>query len=359
MPEPLKNCYNTQFIQSLANELAQSYADFDQQGFVEYIFDKKWADRELKARMRHISGAFVVFIPLEYVQILNVLKTIKPKALGFEYMFLPDFVECFGLDDYQHSVDALAYFTQFASAEFAVRAFIKQDSHKMMAQMRVWANSDDEHLRRLASEGCRPRLPWACALPEFKQEPSLILPILQVLKNDNSLYVRRSVANNINDIAKDNPEIVVKIAQDWLGENSEVDWVVKHGCRTLLKQANPEIMALFGWEKPTGIIVQDFKISPLINFGGVLEFCFKLCSKQEKLGKLRLEYGIDFMKKNGKTSRKIFKISETNTTQDEKIISKKHNFKTISTRIYYPGKHQLAIIVNGVELDCLPFELCQ
>ena len=115
-------------------------------------------------------------------------------------------------------------------------------------------------VRRLASEGCRPRLPWAMALPNLKENPAPIIPILENLKNDPARFVRLSVANNLNDIAKDNPEIVIDLVKKWKGESKEVDWIIKHGCRTLLKQGNPEVMELFGFNSTiSNICVEDSK----------------------------------------------------------------------------------------------------
>jgi len=359
MPEPLKNLYSAQLINTLCEQIVNQYVDFDADGFTKYVFDKEWENRELKERMVHISKSFRIFIPKKYSETLEILKAVSPKFDGFEYMFLPGFVELYGLDNYEDSIIALEHFTEYASSEFAVRPFIKQYKNKMMVQMNVWAESTNHHVRRLATEGCRPRLPWAMALPEFKKDPSLILPILEKLKNDESEYVRRSVANNLNDISKDNPDIVIEIARKWLGYSKELDWVTRHGCRTLLKQGHPEIMELFGFLKPEHIEIKDFTVQKLVEKGENIEFSFKLESKKQQLGKLRIEYVIDFMKKNGTQSRKVFKLSESQNQTNEKIINKSHSFKKISTRSYYAGIHSLAILVNGHELSCIEFLLIE
>jgi len=227
----------------------------------------------------------------------------------------------------------------------------------MMAQMGLWAESKSHHVRRLASEGCRPRLPWAMALPEFKQEPGPVLLVLEKLKNDESEYVRRSVANNLNDISKDNPQLVIEVARNWLGDNRKLDWVVKHACRTLLKQGQPEIMELFGFAKPDHIKIKEFVAQPSVEIGDNLDFSFTLETQHKKLGKLRIEYVIDFVKKNGNLSRKIFKISESDTKNNSKTVTKSHSFKKISTRKYYAGNHVISIIVNGHEMASTEFLL--
>jgi 3-methyladenine DNA glycosylase AlkC len=223
VPEPLKNLYNKSFFNELINVLCQVYPCFPHQRFLKLIFDDDWDEKELKARMRHITLCLHQCLP-DYDQAIPILKAAAAHFQNtFEHMFFPDYVECYGLDDYDISVDALEHFTQFSSSEFAVRPFIIKYPDKMMSQMNRWATHDNEHVRRLASEGCRPRLPWAMQLPLFKLDPAPVMHTLARLKNDESLYVRRSVANNLNDISKDHPEIVVQIAKSWFGNNKHTD----------------------------------------------------------------------------------------------------------------------------------------
>ena len=210
----------------------------------------------------------------------------------------------------------------------------------------------NEHRRRLASEGCRPRLPWAIGLPKYKNDPSAILPILETLKEDESEYVRRSVANNLNDISKDNPKVVIEIAKKWKGLDlgPETDKLIKHGCRTLLKQGDPKTIKLFGFRVPKDIQVKKFKVTKEIKMGEEIEFAFTLNTDKKKLGLLRIEYIIEFVRQNNKTGKKVFKISEGHYAETERNITKKHSFKPISTRKYYAGKHSVSVVVNGREL---------
>ena len=196
------------------------------------------------------------------------------------------------------------------------------------------------------------------ALPPLKKDPTPILPILESLKNDPSEYVRRSVANNINDIAKDNPEMVIEIAKKWKGISKEVDWVIKHGSRTLLKQGHPEILKYYGLGHE-GLEVSDFTIqTPKVAIGEYLEFLFKIKNTDTKPRTIRLEYGLYYLKKNGNQNRKVFKISERELTAGEEIlIERKQSFKVITTRVFHKGEHRLSIIVNGVEKEELSFEL--
>ncbi|KAA3658552.1 MAG: DNA alkylation repair protein [Calditrichaeota bacterium] len=349
MAEPFKELFNQEFVNDLADAVKQQYKAFDAVEFKACVLDREWPARELKQRMRHISSSLQDFLPNDYGQSLEILKKTSQAFSGLAHIVFADFVEIYGLDHFSASVEALALFTQNSSAEFAVRPFIKKYPVKMMQQMEKWAVSDNEHLRRLASEGCRPRLPWAMALPQFKKDPLPVLEILGLLKNDPSEYVRKSVANNLNDISKDNPEIVLGRAKKWLGKSKETDWIVKHGCRTLLRAGNTGALLLLGYEEPANIRISALNVTPVIKMGETIEFSFSVTAEEGMLGKLRLEYIIDFMKANGKTSPKIFKISEGDFESEKRDIVKNHSFRPITTRKYYPGTHGLKIIVNGVQ----------
>ena len=358
MAEPLKNVYSPEFVGRLVGELKSVWGTFDGESFTNSIFDADWEGRELKDRMGHIAVNLRRFLPDEYEEALEILKQVAPRfEQGFECMFFPDFVEKYGINQYDESIVALEVFTQYSSSEFAVRPFIMEYPKRMMGQMKRWARSKNHHVRRLASEGCRPRLPWAMALPVFKKDPEPVIEILETLRGDESEYVRRSVANNLNDISKDHPNRVMEIAGEWLGNSPETDGVVKHACRTLLKAGDSRALALFGYAAPEGIALGDLRLSASVPWEGALEFEFALTTKRGDLGRLRIEYGIDYLKKNGKRSRKVFKISESEVAETEKRVQRTQSFRSISTRRHYPGVHGLAIIVNGQELGAAEFVL--
>jgi 3-methyladenine DNA glycosylase AlkC len=357
MPEPLKNLYNREFISELCKYLQLEIDTFDTQRFTASVFDDEWNRKELKQRMQHISSMLQACWPDQYRKAIGILKPVSGNFSGLQHMIFPSFVELFGIDDFETSMQALEYFTSNSSSEFAVRPYIKRYPAETMQQMEAWASSSNEHVRRLASEGCRPRLPWAMALPAFKKDPAPVIRILNILKNDESEYVRRSVANNLNDISKDHPGMVVEIARQWLGDNKATDRLVKHACRSLLKQGEPRLLETFGFKKPDHIEISGFVVQNCVDFGGELAFSFRLQTQNKKLGKLRIEYAIDFMKHNGTRRRKIFQVSESESAGTSKTINKRHSFKPISTRKYYPGGHGLAVLVNGVELVCADFQL--
>ena len=358
----LKDWYNQAFYDKLSDAFEKHYSSFNRKKFLALIFDEQWKNRELKERMHHTAVVINQILNGTYADKIAILNHVAPYCDdGFLGILFPDFVQSFGLEEENKaiSIKALEHFTKYSSSEFAVRPFIIKYTNEMMEKMTEWAKHENHHVRRLASEGCRPRLPWAMSLPAFKKDPSLILPILEVLKNDTSEYVRRSVANNLNDISKDHPDLVLKIAKSWLGESKEVDWVVKHACRTLLKQGNSQAMTLFGFATPNDIQITNLQIEDnSIKIGNHSYFSFTVTNSTNSSTKLRLEYGIYYMKSNGKQNRKVFKISEKEYKANaSETIRKKQHFKNLTTRKHYTGEHKLSIIVNGVEKETIKFQL--
>jgi len=362
MADLLKDMYSKDYINKLATDINAVYSQFQAEDFVSSIMDKTWDSLELKGRMRQITINLGKFLPTDYAEAISIIDRVISDYgswLDGFCIYFPDFVEVYGQDEsnWDISIAALERYTSHASAEFAVRPFIINHQERMMAQMYTWSEHENENVRRLASEGCRPALPWAQALPKYKKDPTPILPILEQLKTDPSMFVRKSVANNLNDISKTHPDLVAKLAKDWYGKNELTDWIVKHGCRTLLKKGNRDVLAIFGFENAASINVSDFAIDKAsVSIGEDIKFSFSI--KTTEATKARLEYGIDFMKANGKQNRKIFQISEVMLKANEtKSYTKNHSFANLSTRKHYPGTHGITLIVNGAEQETLNFEV--
>jgi 3-methyladenine DNA glycosylase AlkC len=315
--------------------------------------------------MKHTTSVFHTFLPDDFPKatkliekIITQLRKDKGNEDRLVFAFFPDYIETYGLNDLKSSVKAIEFITQFVSCEFAVRPFLLKFGKPMMDQMITWSLHENHKVRRLASEGSRSRLPWGMALPEFKKDPMPLLPLLENLKNDPSEWVRKSVANNINDIAKDNPEVVLSIAAKWKGISKETDAIIKHGCRTLLKQGHAKILKHYGLNA-TGIIISSFKIiTPKVKIGDPVEFHFTVQNSTSKNKTIRLEYAMYYNKANGQLSKKVFKISERAFRSGETAsIKRKQSFKLITTRKFYVGKHKLSLIINGEEKEAKTFEL--
>ncbi len=359
MPEKLTDILLTgESVGQLADQVRAAYPAFDREEFLALVFDDAWHSRELKDRMRHVAQCLYEALPEDYPTALEILKKVAPSVRGFEAISLPEFVGRYGLDHWELSLPALAFFTRFGSSEYGIRPFLKQDPERAIAYMIQWAEHENEHVRRLASEGCRPRLPWGMALVAFKKNPSLILPVLEKLKNDESEYVRKSVANNLNDISKDHPDVVLDTCERWYGQSRRTDWIVRRALRTLLKAGNRRALLLFGFADPTCIHVEELTLDrDSLQIGDVLQYSFRLRVDGEEPRKIRLELGIDYVKKRGQLSRKLFAMKEDTFAPGTHVVSRSVGFADQSTRKHNPGEHHIAIIVNGVEKATASFEL--
>jgi 3-methyladenine DNA glycosylase AlkC len=358
--------YNPAFFEKLCPALKQTIPTFDCPDFILRVFNNTWPDLELKERVRHIAQVLHHFLGEDFkkacaslVKLSNKLRE-ERQVQGFQTIFIPEYIQLFGLDHPDESLAAIEEITKLISAEFAIRSFILRYPEKTMQQMAIWSKHQDSNVRRLSSEGCRPRLPWGMGIPALKKDPASILAILENLKADDAEFVRRSVANNLNDIAKDHPDLVLKIAEKWRGKNLETDWIIKHGCRTLLKKGNPHALLLHGFNTDIKSGITSFILpKKRVRIGDNLNFGFDFINKEKKSANFRLEYAIDYLTSTGKTSRKIFKIGEKNFTPGKPIsIQRKQSFKNFTTRKHYKGKHYLTILANGKKLAAEEFMVC-
>ena len=340
--------FSEEFINKLGKSIKEVYPTFELEKFCARVCGGSWSKMELKQKMRHITICLGASLPADYPKALSILTEVAPKFGGFDAMVFPDFVECFGTDFWDLSFAALEKFTSLCSSEFAVRPFLLENPQRAMGWMKKWARDKNFHVRRLASEGCRTRLPWAKALPMFKKDPTAVIEILQILRDDPTEYVRRSVSNNLNDISKDNPEKVLDICEQWYGRNQNRDWIVKRACRTLLKAGDKRALKLFGFFDPSQITIEGLILDKqTLKIGQELTFSFKVIASTNMAKKIRLEYAVDFVKTKSKVSRKVFQIGETEFSKTSQTIARKHSFKDLSTRKHYPGKHKFTFLING------------
>ena len=365
MSNLLKDLYSAEFLDILVLTSLAIDADFDKVGFFKDTLENQWAKKSLKERMRLITIALEKSLSaLSYHDKIDVLKHVvtkipKTKHSGLTLIIFADFVEIFGIKYFDYSLDALKFFTEFGSSEFAIRQFIKLDCARAMKILAEWSLDKNYHIRRLASEGCRPNLPWGEGLTVFKRDPAAILPILENLKNDESEYVRRSVANNINDISKNHPQVVLDLMMKWKDQNID-SRLIKHGLRTLLKQGNSQALKIIDIDANAAAVnfsILGFNLKKdEVRISQDLFFDFELESKLSK-AKTRLEYAIYFLKKNGNHNKKIFQITTKTLDQGVFKFNKKHSFKELTTRKHYVGVHMISLIVNGMEVKKTEFKL--
>jgi 3-methyladenine DNA glycosylase AlkC len=348
----LKDMFTQETVGALARAVADSYPSFSPEQFSDDTFDQNWPDLALKERVRKLTQALGNQLPKNYPAAMEILKKAIPhlKDQGFEKMVFPDYIEVYGLDDWDVSIQAIEFITQHVSAEFAIRHFIVRYPDRTLQQLLTWSDHPHPGVRRLASEGCRPRLPWGLRLHTLVNDPSPILPILEKLKDDPREEIRRSVANNLNDISKDHPELVVKLLSNWQDpDNNQRSQLIRHALRTLLKSGHSGALDLLGFSADPQIRVEKVNLDPKdIKLGQDTIFSFEILSTSKGEQQLMIDYLVYFLKANGSHTPKVFKLSQRTIQPGERVkISKKHSIRPISTRKYYPGPQHFQPQVNG------------
>lgn len=263
-------------------------------------------------------------------------------------------------DAFDDALLLLSELTSRLTSEFAIRTLLLHDLERALETIRGWTSSADEHVRRLASEGTRAYLPWSRRVPALLARPRSTLPIITALYRDDSDYVRRSVANHLNDLSRENADLVVETAAAWLAEPDEnTAWVVKHGLRTLIKKGNPAALALMGFLPAAGIRVVGPTLTPSeVPFGGTVQFVSGVTNTGVEPAALAIDYIVHHTKANGGQTGKTFKLTTVTLAPGEQLsIDRRHSFRAITTRRYYPGVHAIELQVNGVILGRADFTL--
>ena len=352
MAELLKEQINKSFLSKLSDAIQMAQPSFDRKLFFNALPEETWHVLELKQRIRAVSLALNQCLTLPYQEQIDVLLKSCNEFSGLPALVFPDFVEVFGLEDFESSIEALEKFTVLCTAEFAIRFFLIKDYERTFYQMKKWAQSENLHHRRLASEGMRTKLPWAIKVPILYEKNEDILGILELVRHDDSEYVRRSVANNLNDLSKDFPEVVLQVLSQWNKEQKTDKKMIKHALRSLLKSGNMAALNLVGVQKVSYIIRGIRQNQTELRLNETYEFSFTLLNNGVTEEFFRLEYKIGFVKASGSYSYKVFKIGEYRLRgNEEKLIVRRHAFKDLTTRKHYGGKHSISLIVNGEEME--------
>jgi 3-methyladenine DNA glycosylase AlkC len=362
---PLKDVYyNPGFYQDLAEVVSKVYPKFKTRQFVEEALTLL-PQRELKRRITMTSELCRKYLPDNYKKALWIFYDIRESITeSFSYIFMPDFVARYGKGHFDLSMQALKDFTPYASSELALRAFLNVDLDRTLKYVYHWAEDDNHHVRRLASEGTRPRLPWAIRVPPLNSKPSLTIPVLEALHADREKYVQKSVANHLNDISKDHPDLMLDTIAAWDASHGATAWIIKHATRSLVKQGHPRALAMLGaGQRPlvklNGFQFQDSRLrSNGIQLGDYLNFSFSLLSRSKKPQRLIVDYKIHFVKKSGELKPKVFKLKTLQLQPKESVIlTKKHLFQDFTTRKHYVGRHVVEIMVNGMSMLKKSFQL--
>lgn len=363
----LKDMIDSRLVEQIADRIAFVHPAFDCDGFVTAVV-AELESLELKQRFKLVADKLRENLPDDYPTALEILLRILDDADGrfepiadaeFCLLPIPTFVYRHGLEHLEASLDAMYIITRHTSCEGAIRPFIIQYPQATLARLHHWALDENEHVRRLVSEGSRPRLPWWPQLTDLIADPTPSLALLERLKDDSSLYVRRSVANHLNDIGKDHPELLLARMQAWSkGASDERLWLINHALRTLVKRGDARALAILGYG-PATVELSDLTIEPmLLHFGSELEFGFSLRNIGGAAQNLMIDFVMHFLKANGATAPKVFKLKKLRMAAGETVaVSKRLAIRPISTRKYYPGQQRLEIQVNGRVLGGADFEL--
>lgn len=370
-PAAFKDFFNRALVEDMAFHLQRVWPAFDKKSFVSAAL-VNFPALELKQRAHQIAGALGTHLPDDVPKALKTitaaLRPLKadgalhddPKTGIAGWAILPfgEYVAAQGLGHVAPSLAALRELTIRSTSEFAIRPFVLHHGDETLRTLKQWAKDKNEHVRRLVSEGTRPRLPWGLQLKPFVKDPAPILPLLEMLRDDPSDYVRRSVANSLNDIAKDHPDLVAALAGKWLKDASdERARLVRHACRTLIKAGHRATLTALGYEAAK-VDLEKFTLSPSkLNFGNTLTLNVRLASTSRAAQKIVLDYVIHHRKKSG-TSAKVFKWKSFTLAPGATVdLERKHAIRRITTRVYYPGVHKVEITVNGKVLGGKSFTL--
>ena len=374
MAEPFKNLFNTDLIAEMGKHISRATEDlkappFDEEGFCAAA-GEGLDDLELKERSAQIQAALTTFLPSDFELAASVLHAGLSEGdrseaeestglKGIALMPVGEYVAEHGLGDIDTALALLREITMRSTSEFAIRPFLIEAQDRTLSTLAEWTEDPNEHVRRLVSEGTRPRLPWGMQLPAFIADPSPILPLLEALKDDPAEYVRRSVANNLNDIAKDHPDLVAEIAARWLqGASKNRERLVRHALRTLVKKGHEGALAALGYGPPE-VDLETFAVrTPVVLMGSALEVDVSFRSTSGGDQDLIVDYVIHHRKANGSTSPKVFKWKTIKLSAGKShTATRKHPIKPITTRRYYPGTHFVELQVNGRTMGKEAFEL--
>ncbi len=368
MAEPLKKQFGAEIPNKIAGMISPAFPGFDSPAFIRDALDGYEA-LGLKQRGWKIAQTLRFYLPSDYEAAVEILvasigpKLEKTEGLGMEpFVYLPHvlFVAEYGLDHFEVSMHAQYELTQRFTAEFSIRHFLERYPEETLARLEKWTKDPSVFVRRLVSEGTRPRLPWAHRLRQFQKDPGPVLALLELLRDDPELYVRRSVANNLNDIGKDHPSLLVETARRWMIDaTDERRWLVRHALRFLVKRGDPGALAVMGFGEYANVSIGKTSIMPKrAVIGGSVTIAFEITNTDSQKRRVLVNLRVHFVKANGKTSPKVFKLKAVELAPQETVqMSKLISLAQMTTRKHYPGLHNVELLLNGSVKALGTFEL--
>jgi 3-methyladenine DNA glycosylase AlkC len=364
----LRDVFSPETVTTLARSLETAWPRFETDKFISRIVPALSA-RSFGERLDLIATALQEHLPSDFRKAVKVLLSAlgpplsTPGVTVWEaFIIMPQcaFISRNVGTEFPVGLNALYELTKRFSAENDLRTFIERDYERTMAELHRWCSDPSPHVRRLVSEGTRPRLPLAGRIVRFQKDPTPVLKLLENLRADPELYVRRSVANNLNDIAKDNPQIVIKTLKRWSKERyAGTKWIVQHAARSLIKAGHPEALAILGYTYGVSLTVSPLKLSSTkIKRGTDLTFSFTITNRERTPQRLMIDYVVHYQKSNGRTRPRVFKLRKlTLAPNTPTTISARHPMKDVSIRKIYPGPHAVELQINGTRYVKREFEV--
>jgi 3-methyladenine DNA glycosylase AlkC len=367
---PLKRFFDRPLVERIAGGIAAAHPAFPRDAFVRDA--ARGLERlELLDRGRHIAAALRRHLPPDAGEAIGILvASLGPEIPGdtidrqgmAPFLYLPHviFVAEHGRGHFEASMRAQHELTRRFSAEFSIRAFLAAEPARTLGRLRLWTRDPSPHVRRLVSEGTRPRLPWAPRLRAFQADPGPVLALLERLRDDPALYVRRSVANNLNDVSKDHPGLVIETCTRWLADASpERRWIVKHALRTLVRRGDLRALALLGHgERPRVRIHAPRLVPRRVRIGGEVAFAATLASRTRAPQRLVVDLAVHYVKADGAARPKVFKLRVLELPAGGSAeLSKRLSLRQMSTRRHHAGVHAVELRVNGVAFPAGRFEV--
>lgn len=356
MAAALKDSFGPEVAARLADLLARVDPGFRSDEFVAAA-TSGFADLELADRSRAVASALAQHLPGDPADAIELLRASLPDVVEAQrwqgmdsFMLWPYtmYIAEHGLDCFEESMAAQYEITQLFTAEFSIRAFIDQRYGPTMSRLTQWVTDPSEHVRRLVSEGTRPRLPWAQRLTRFIDDPQPLLPLLEELKDDSSQYVRRSVANNLNDIAKDHPDVTVQVCRRWLDGHEQRRPLVRHALRTRIKAGDPAALEVLGYGSDSPVVLDSVSVAPArARIGDSVQVVIQVMNPSALPQPVLVDFEVAFARP-GAPGRKVFKgVEVTVPAGGRHQVRRRVTLRQLSTRRVYPGTHQVVAIVNG------------
>ncbi len=352
--------FNKVKVNHIAEELASAYPEFQKPGFTRKVV-AKFPELELKARIGWIAECLKEHLPAGYRSAVGIILRSLPPPNDPElsdddfgdFIYAPymEFVARYGCDrdNLEFSLDALYQLTTRFSAEDAIRSFLNAFPDETLQTLTRWSEDSHYHVRRLCSEGTRPKLPWSRKIDLPVHAP---IPLLDVLHADRTRFVTRSVANHINDISKIDPALAVRTLTRWKKSRrqaaAELDFIIRHALRSLIKAGDPAALKLLGALHGADVRVANFTAPAAVKMNSALEFSCTIRARENAY--LIADYILYFQNKAGQLGgRKVFKLKAFEATAGESVtISRKHMLReNMTTRKLYRGKHRIELQING------------